>query len=92
MVVKRVAAGRIVQMQEGEARKEVERKEKVHYEGLWEEGRIKKMERERIDDETRRKRNQETLVVLKDQLKAFREQAVLHEELKREEARLMVIE
>ncbi|KAJ3342764.1 ubiquinol-cytochrome c reductase core subunit 1 [Kappamyces sp. JEL0680] len=89
MLVKHVDAGRAIQIKEREARKELEKKEKEHYEKLWEEGRIKKMEREANDHTLRQQRNQDTLVILKQQLKAFKEQAQRHEELKAEEARLM---
>jgi hypothetical protein len=90
MLVKKVAQERSAQLKEREVRKEVERKEKEHYEVLWEEGRQKKLEREINDHALRQQRNQEMVVILKDQLKAFKEQAKKQGELKAEEALLMV--
>jgi hypothetical protein len=90
MLVKHVDAGRAIQIKERETRKEMEKKEKEHYEQLWEQGRQKKMEREVNDHMLRQQRNQETLAMLKQQIQAFRQQAQRHEELKAEEAQLMV--
>lgn len=90
MLVKKVDAGRAIQLKERDSRKEMERKEKEHYEKLWEQGRIKKVEREVNDHHLRQERNQETLTILKEQLKAFKEQAERQKQLKDEEARLMV--
>lgn len=89
ILVKKVDAGRAIQIKEREARKELEKKEKEHYEKLWEQGRKKKMEREIHDHNVRQQLNHETLLVLKDQLRAFKEQADLQKALKEEEARLM---
>ncbi len=88
--MKKVDAGRAIQIKEREARKELEKKEKEHYEKLWEQGRKKKMEREIHDHNVRQQLNHETLLVLKDQLREFKDQADLQKALKEEEARLMV--
>ena len=91
MLVKKVDAGRAIQLKERESRKESEKKEKEHYEKLWEQGRVAKMDREVRDHTLRQQLNQETVKVLQEQLKAFKEQALRQKQLKEEEARLMVL-
>jgi hypothetical protein len=88
--VKKVAEERSAQLEELVVRKQAEQKEKEYYEGLWEQERQKKIEREIQDFNQAQERNNMQMVVLKEQLQLFKEQALKHEKLKYEEARLMV--
>jgi hypothetical protein len=90
MLEKRVAKGRAIQLKEKAERKETEAKEKKYYEDLWEQGRQKKLERERREHALNLQRKQETLLILKEQIRELREHARRQEDLKQEEAFLMV--
>ena len=88
--VKKVTEERAAQLDELVVRKQADQKEKEYYEGLWEKERQKKIQREVADFNQAQERNHVQMVVLKEQLQQFKEQALKHEQLKYEEARLMV--
>lgn len=89
MMQKRVAKGRAVQLKEQEVRKEAEAKEKRYFEDLWEKDRQKKLDREINEHKLTHRRNQETMMMIKNQINEFKAYAHRLEDLKAEEARLM---
>jgi Trichohyalin-plectin-homology domain len=89
--VKKVTEERSAQLDEKVVCKQAEQKEKEYYEGLWEKERQKKVDRENKDFNQAQERNHVQMVVLKEQIQQFKQQALKHEQLKYEEARLMVI-
>jgi hypothetical protein len=90
MKSKIVAKERAIQLVEKEQRLEQERKEKIYYEELWENDRQKKLQKEISERENMQKRTLETLKTIQQQIQGFREQALRHEELKKQETILMV--
>jgi cilia- and flagella-associated protein 53 len=91
MLEKHVAKVRAGQLVEKEEQKKQEAKEKKYYDELWEQGRQKKLERERKEQILGLERKQETLRILQTHIRELREQAVKQEDLKKEEALLMVL-
>ncbi|KAJ3276971.1 hypothetical protein HDV01_000023 [Terramyces sp. JEL0728] len=89
ILIKQVAKDRAVQLIEKEEKKKLEKKEAEYYDKLWEQGRLKKEERERRDHQVAYDRSVQTLVILQEQIESLKQQARLQEHLKAEEARLM---
>ena len=87
---KKVAESRAVQIQEQEERKVIERKEKKFYDDLWEQDRLKKIQREEEDRKHQKAINDEMIHMLGQQQAALKLQAEHEEYLKKEEARIMV--
>ncbi|KAL2913720.1 hypothetical protein HK105_206736 [Polyrhizophydium stewartii] len=86
---KHVSEARAEQIREQGERREAERREKRYYDDLWEQDRLKKIEREERDREHLRAMNRSTIEMLEKQLTALKLQAQREVELKQEEARLM---
>ncbi|KAI8588970.1 tumor suppressor, Mitostatin-domain-containing protein [Geranomyces variabilis] len=89
ILTKDVADARAGQLIEQQEKRELASQEKRYYDHLWEQDRLRKIEREDADRDRRKALNEATSATLREQLHMLRMKAQEEERLKNEEAALM---
>ena len=90
MLEKQVSEARAIQIQEKEDRKLMEIQEAKYYDHLWEQDRLKKIEREETDRANRKIINENMMMTLNEQLCELKLSIEREQQLKKEESILMV--
>ncbi|TPX72621.1 hypothetical protein SpCBS45565_g00287 [Spizellomyces sp. 'palustris'] len=89
LLEKEVASARAEQLIEVQEKRALAQQEKKYYDDLWEQDRLKKIEREEADRLRRRAMNEAMTATLQEQLRLLKEHAQEEQRLKQEEGVLM---